>query len=306
MARLNNVDLRLLQLFDLIYRQRNLSRVAEQLDLTQPAVSLALGKLRQHFGDPLFVRIGGEMVPTPAADQLAQLALNAIASLEATLAYRPAFDPAVEERIFRIAMTDVGQIVVLPKLLNTLRTAAPFVHIDISAIDENTVNQLQHGSLDIAMGFLPDMDGRFIQRPIFDESFSCLVRQDHPRISDSLTPADYRNEQHVIVKTSGTGHLIIENNLRKQGITRKIGVQIPNFLGLATVIGSTDLIATLPSRAAALLSEQSRARVLPLPVSMPGYQVRQHWHERMQKDPGHSWLRQLIGQLFLAEAVPLP
>lgn len=298
MARLDNVDLRLLQLFDLIYRHRNLSRVADQLGLTQPAVSLALAKLRQHFGDPLFVRIGGEMMPTPAADQLSQLALNAIATLEATLAYRPAFDPAQERRVFRIAMTDVGQIVVLPKLLNTLRTAAPFVDLDIGTIDDATVTQLQHGTLDIAMGFLPDMDGRFIQRPIFEESFSCLVRRSHPRISDTLTVAGYRNEQHVIVKTSGTAHLIIENNLRKKGIVRKIGVRIPNFLSLATVIGSTDLVATLPSRAAWILSEQSHARVLPLPVAMPGYQVRQHWHERMQKDPGHIWLRNLIADLF--------
>ncbi len=299
MARLDNVDLRLLQLFELIYRHRNLSRVADQLGLTQPAVSLALGKLRQHFGDPLFVRIGGEMMPTPAADQLSQLALNAIASLEATLAYRPTFDPERELRIFRIAMTDVGQIVVLPKLLNTVRTAAPFVNIDISTIDETTVNQLQHGSLDIAMGFLPDMEGRFIQRSIFEESFSCLVRQGHPRISGTLTVDAYHDEQHVIVKTSGTAHLIIENKLRQQGIIRKIGVQIPNFLGLATVIGSTDLVATLPSRAARILGEQSHARVLPLPVAMPGYQVRLHWHERMQKDPGHIWMRNLIASLFL-------
>lgn len=298
MDKLDNIDLRLLQLFQLIYRYRNLSRVADHLALTQPAISLALAKLRHHFGDPLFVRIGGEMMPTPAAEQLAHLATDAIAALEATLAYRPAFDPQQEHRVFRIAMTDVGQIVVLPKLLNTLRTAAPKVHLDISAIDDGTVGQLQHGVLDLAMGFLPDMEGRFIQRALFDESFSCLVREGHPRIQRKLSVDAYRKAQHVLVKTSGTGHLIIENNLRKQGLERHIGVQIPNFIGLATVVGTTDMVATLPSRAAHILSAHSPTRVLPLPVPMPGYQVRQHWHERMQKDPGHTWLRNLIVDIF--------
>lgn len=302
--RLKNLDLKTLQLFALIHKHRNLSRAADALDLTQPAVSQALGRLRLHFGDPLFVRVGGAMVPTIAADQIAHLVDGAMAQLEATLAFRPGFDPPKDERMFRIAMTDVGQIVILPRLLNALSDIAPNVRVDASSITTLTVKELQEGSIDIAMGFTPDMEGRFITQAVFNESFSCLVKSAHPRVGKELTAERYEAESHVIVKTFGTGHLIIGKALLEQGITRKVGVQIPNFISLATIVGSTDLVATLPSRAAHVLSLQSNVRVVPLPVPIPGYPVRQHWHERMQKDPGHIWLRGVIAELFREELRP--
>lgn len=298
MTKLRNLDLKLLQLFEHIYRQRNLSKAADSMHLTQPAVSVALGRLRQHFGDPLFVRVGSTMEPTPVAGQLHLLSVNAIAQLEALLAFQPRFDPDRDARSFRIAMTDVGQIVILPRLLKTLAETAPQIRVDVSQVSADTADQLQRGLLDIALGFLPDLEGRFVQQPIFLETFSCLVRQDHPRISNTLSVRQYQDEQHVLVETSGTGHFIIERHLARKGLVRKVGAQIPSFIGMASVVGSTDLIATLPSRAANILGRGSEVRVLALPVQIPGYQVRQQWHERMQGDPGHTWLRNLMAALF--------
>ena len=298
MSKLRNLDLKLLQLFDHVYRQRNLSKTAELMGLTQPAVSLALGRLRQHFGDPLFVRVGGTMEPTPVAEHLQPLAAHAIALLEALLAFQPSFDPERDARSFRIAMTDVGQIVILPRLLNTLARTAPHIRVDVSQVTAETADHLQRGLLDIALGFLPDVEGRFVQQPIFLETFSCLVRQGHPRIGSTLSVQQYQDEQHVMVETSGTGHFIIERHLARKGLVRQVGAQIPNFIGMATVVDSTDLIATLPSRAAQILSQGSNTRVLALPVEIPGYQVRQQWHERMQHDPGHMWLRNMMAALF--------
>tara|TARA_R100001143_G_scaffold63550_1_gene71794 strand:+ start:1560 stop:2465 length:906 start_codon:yes stop_codon:yes gene_type:complete len=298
MKKLANIDLKLLQLFDEICKTRNLSRAAENLNLTQPAVSLALGRLRQHFGDPLFVRVGGKMVPTPIAEQLHELVANAIALLEATMAYQPRFDPASDARLFRIAMTDVGQIVVLPHILNTFRDIAPHIQVDVITITNEIADQLQHGDVDLALGFVPDLDGRYVQQKLFEDGFACLVREDHPRVKEALTIRSFQDEEHVIVKTSGTGHLIIEHNLQQQGLKRKVGVQVPNFIGVATVVGSSNLIATLPGRAATLLARAHGVRVMKLPVDMPSYHVRQSWHERMQHDPAHKWLRKKVAEIF--------
>jgi DNA-binding transcriptional LysR family regulator len=298
MTKLRNLDLKLLQLFEGIYQQRNLSKVAEQMGLTQPAVSLALGRLRQHVGDPLFVRIGAAMEPTPVADQLHGLAVHAIAQLEALLAFQPAFNPRQDARSFRIAMTDVGQVVILPRLLNALAEVAPHTTIDVSQVSAETADQLQRGQLDLALGSLPDLDGRFVQQPIFLETFACLVRRGHPRIGDALSVQQYQAEQHVIVETSGTGHAVIERDLARHHLVRQVGVRIPHFIGLPAIVGNTDLLATLPRRAADILAQGANVRVLALPVQIPGYPVRQQWHERMQHDLGHTWLRQLIAALF--------
>ena len=298
MPKLRNLDLKLLQLFEHVYRQRNLSKVAEQMDLTQPAVSLALGRLRQHFADPLFVRAGGTMEPTPVAEQLHELAANSVAQLEALLAFQPSFDPGKDPRTFRIAMTDVGQTVILPRLLNTLAEIGPNIKVDVSQVTPDTADHLQQGLLDLALGFLPDLDGRFVQQAIFLETFSCLVRRGHPRIGAALSVRQFRDGQHVIVDTLGTGHFVIERDLARKGLVRHVGLRVPHFIGLPAIVGSTDLIATLPSRAAHILSQGSNARVVALPVEIPGYQVRQQWHERVQRDPGHVWLRHLMVALF--------
>ena len=298
MPKLRNLDLKLLQLFEHVYRQRNLSKVAEQMDLTQPAVSLALGRLRQHFADPLFVRAGGTMEPTPVAEQLHELAANSVAQLEALLAFQPSFDPGKDSRTFRIAMTDVGQTVILPRLLNTLAEIGPNIKVDVSQVTPDTADHLQQGLLDLALGFLPDLDGRFVQQAIFLETFSCLVRRGHPRIGAALSVRQFRDGQHVIVDTLGTGHFVIERDLARKGLVRHVGLRVPHFIGLPAIVGSTDLIATLPSRAAHILSQGSNARVVALPVEIPGYQVRQQWHERVQRDPGHVWLRHLMVALF--------
>lgn len=301
MDKLANIDLRLLHVFDHVYRLRNLSKTAVQLNLTQPAVSQALGRLRRHFGDPLFVRVRGAMEPTPVADQLHALATNSVALLEALLAFQPRFDPVRDPRTFRIGMTDVGQVVILPRLLNTLARVAPHTTVAVTQITADSEDQLERGQLDLTLGFLPEAEGRFIQQRLFLETFSGLVRRDHPRIGATLTLRQYRQELHAVVNTPGTGHSIIERSLVRKGVQRRTGVEMPNFIGLAAVVASTDLIATLPARAARLLSRGSDVREVGLPVEIPGYHVRQRWHERMQRDPAHLWLRTLIASLFKQE-----
>lgn len=300
MKALTNLDLRLLQLFDAIHRLKNLSRAAESMGLTQPAVSLALGKLRAHFDDPLFVRTARGMEPTACAAALHDLIRVSINALQATLDFQLDFKPQESTRSFGICMTDVGQIVLLPGLLNVLRTQAPGVRVDVTSITEDTPRALESGDLDLAVGFMPNIDGRFYQQVLFDEEFACLARNDHPRIGRRLSLRQFQQEQHVVVKTSGTGHLVVDKAIQAFGLRRRIAVQIPNFIGVATVVGATDYLCTLPQRAARILARSPGVSEYTLPFKVPAYQVKQHWHERQHHDPSHAWLRSLVVNLYRA------
>jgi DNA-binding transcriptional LysR family regulator len=295
---LSNLDLRLLQLFDAIYQLRNLSRAAETMGLTQPAVSLALGKMRGHFGNPLFVRTAAGMEPTPYAEALHALVRTSINAVQATIDFRMDFKPLESIRTFNICMTDVGQIVLLPGLLNVLRTAAPAVRVDVTSITDGTPRALESGDLDLAVGFMPNIEGRFFQQALFDEEFVCLARSDHPRIRRRLTLKQFQEEQHVVVKTSGTGHLVVDKAIQELGLVRKVAVQIPNFIGLATVVGATDYLCTLPRRAGQILARTPGVKEYTPPFKLQSYQVKQHWHERQHHDPAHVWLRALVVSLY--------
>lgn len=294
-----NIDLHALRVFEEVYKTGSLSRTADRLGVSQPAISISLAKLRHHFGDALFVRVGNTMKPTPQAEGMQERVRAAIAAFEGALSYRLNFDPAITQRTFGISMTDIGQIVLLPRLLNELAHSAPSANIEIVNITEKTPQLLEAGELDLAVGFVPELPAGFYQQALFNERFACLTRSDHPRIRDAPTLDQFEAESHVIVVTSGTGHLIVDRRMEALNIRRRVAVRIPNFLGLATVIGATDYICTLPRRAALIMARNSDVRAWDVPFDLPDYVVRQHWHERQLRDPGNRWLRDLMSKLFL-------
>lgn len=297
---MENIDLHTLRVLDEIHRSGSLSRAAERLKLSQPAISITLAKLRKHFDDQLFVRVGNDMRATPHTEGIIDAVRNCIASLEATLSYRLKFEAHTDERTFRIAMTDIGQIVMLPRLLDGLAKAAPQVRVEISNINERMPLLLEAGEIDLAVGFVPYMAAGFFQQALFDESFVCLARSDHPRIRRSPTLAQFEVESHVVVVTSGTGHLIIDRTLTERRIHRRVAVRIPNFLGLSTLIGRSDLICTLPRRAGLIMARGLEVSAWPTPFTLPSYTVKQHWHERQAREPGNKWLRALMADLFVS------
>lgn len=295
---MENIDLRLLLLFDEIYKTASLSKAAEKLGLSQPGVSLALGRLRMHFGDPLFVRTSHGMEATPHAQGIVPIAREAIAALQTTMAFRLQFVAADSDRTFRISMTDVGQIVLLPSLLNRLSESAPQVRVDVTTINNEIHNTLASGDLDLAVGFVTQLEDYFFQQVLFEEQFVCLVRLDHPRIGKEITLRQYQSESHVVVTTSGTGHLIVDKTIEKLGLKRKVSVRIPNFIGLSTIIGATDYICTLPRRAGEIMARRGEVKLLSVPFKIPEYAVKQHWHARQAQDPGNKWLRSVISDMY--------
>lgn len=295
---MDSMDLKLLKAFDAIYRCASLSKAADLLGISQPAVSQALGRLREHFADPLFMRTAQGMTPTPHAMGMLHLVRSAIESIEAAMAYRSTFDPSTARRRFRICMTDVGQIVMLPQLLLRVRELAPGVELESVNSSEQTGAMLEADEVQLAVGFMPQISERLYQQALFEEHFACLARSDHPRVRERLDRAAYEAEEHVVVTTSGTGHLIVDRTLERLKIVRRITLSIPNYLGLSTIIGTTDLLCTLPRRAGLIMARRGEVNVWPTPFDLPPYTVRQYWHERQQHDPGCRWLRETVRSLF--------
>ena len=179
---MNAIDTRLLLVFDEIYRRRSVSEAADAMDMGQPAVSVALAKLRHQFGDPLFVRTSGGMEPTPFAQGLAPHVRQALATVEVVLRHRNDFKPETSVRNFRIAMADISQLVLLPRLWERLHVIAPGIRIEILPLTAETGERLAAGEADFALGFLPQLVTGIYQKVLFHQNFVCLVSRQHPRI----------------------------------------------------------------------------------------------------------------------------
>ena len=301
---MNTIDLRLLSVFDEIYKTRSVSAAALALGLGQPAVSVALAKLRLQLKDPLFVRTSVGMEPTPFGESLVPRVRSVLDAVDQVLGYRNDFDPSTSARTFRICMTDISQLVLLPPLLKRLGESAPGLRIEIFPLSGQTARLLESGEADLALGFMPQLEAGFYQQLLFNQSFSCMVSAHHPRIGERLSLAQFEAENHVVVSASGSAPLILDREIARLGIRRKIALQIPNFLGAAFVVEHTDHLITIPQRLGDVLQGRGALRILPVPFALPSYSVKQHWHERYHHDPGSRWLRGVISQLMSEAPAP--
>jgi DNA-binding transcriptional LysR family regulator len=300
MSILINIDLRLLEVISELHKTRSVSHAAENLALSQSAISMTLAKLRKHFNDPLFVRTSSGMEPTPHAIELLRLLKEAEGILHTVLGHHVVFDPLISERTFHLYSTDIAQVTLLPQLIGHLREAAPGVHIDLRRITETTAKVLESGAGDLAVGFIPPMGAGFCQQRLFKEKFVCAIRSDHPRIGKILRLDHFESELHLAVSTSGTGHGIVERTLEAKKIRRTIGLTVPSFLGIGSLIAATDYITILPEQLAKHLACAGKIKVLPPPFPIASYHIVQHWHERYTHDPANRWLRAVMAELFLA------
>lgn len=296
------LDLEWLNLFDEIYKTGSVTRAAEQRGLAQGTASIALNKLRQHYGDKLFCRTSRGMEPTPFAMEIYPALREAMAMLERTHGAREAFDPASARRAFRLLITDISEIVLLPALLNHLRKVAPGVHIEIEKISTDSARRLESGAADIAVGFMPDLEAGFYQQTLFTQDFVCLAAKDHPRIGAKLSKAAFLKEAHIVVGSSGTGHSIVDKVLAQHNLHRDVVLRLPSFLGVARIVAQTELLVIVPRRLGNTLASQEAIRLLAPPVPLPSYAVKQHWHERFHADAGNVWLRRTLAELFAGTA----
>ena len=295
---MSKLDLDWLNVFVEVYRTRSVSRAAERLDMAQANASIALNKLRRHFGDRLFSRTSQGMEPTPYAQQVYPDVLDTVERLGRLVGARASFDPHEAQRTFRVSMTDISEIVVLPTLVNHLRQIAPGVVIEEERIATDTPRRLESGEIDLAVGFMPHLEAGFYQQTLFEQNFVCLAAKDHPRIHTAPDREAFLAEGHIVVTTSGTGHAIVDKMLAKEGFERRIVLRVAGFLGVARIVAQTELLVIVPRRLGEALARQEEIRAFPPPLKLPSFAVKQHWHERFHADAGNVWLRHTLVQLF--------
>ena len=292
------LDIDWLNVFVEVYRTQSVSRAAEHLGLAQANASIALNKLRAHFHDRLFVRTARGMEATPYAAQIYPAVEAAVRRL-AELAGAPRlFDPATAQRQFRIGMTDISEIVVLPTLANHLRRVAPGIVIEAERTSGDSPRRLEAGEIDLAVGFMPQLEAGFYQQVLFRQNFVCLAAQDHPRIRAKPTKQQFLAEGHIVVTTSGTGHAIVDRVMAQKGYERRIALKVPSFLGVARLVAQTELLVIVPRRLGEALARQENVQLLEPPVALAAFAVKQHWHERFHADPANTWLRQQLAALL--------
>ena len=294
-------DLNLLPIAFALYDERNVSRAARVLGMSQPAVSMALRKLRSFLNDPLFVRGPTGVDPTPRAHALVRATRPLVERLREDLLTEERFDPTLSTRTISIALSDVGEMVFLPKLLESLRAQAPHCPVrSVSMPPPQMVRGFEKGDIDLAVGYFPDLARpRFLQQRLFTHHFACLVRAGHPRRARRLSLEDFVTMDHAVVHAEGRSQEIFERFLQRRRIRRNVVLLTPHFLSLPIIIARSDLVATVPHAVALHFARTSRDLAFAQPpFDIRGFDVRQHWHRKFHNDPRNRWLRAQVAALF--------
>jgi DNA-binding transcriptional LysR family regulator len=303
-------DLNLLPIAFALYDQLSVSRAARLLGMSQPAVSMALRRMRAVFDDPLFIRVPTGITPTPRAHAIVRLARPLVERLQADLLKGETFEPATTTRAFTVALSDVGEMAFLPRVLSALRELAPHAAVrSVSVPTEQLAHGLEKGEIDLAVGYFPALASKnFRQRRISTHGFACLMRAGHPRLAERLSRADYLAAQHMVIFEDGRSQEVLERFFERRRIRRKVAVFASHFLGVPFVVTRSDLIATVPYAVAKEFAGMSPQLAIALPpFDITGFDLKLQWHRRFDNEPRNRWLReQLISMFRDAPSITLP
>lgn len=296
-----DLDLYHLQVFDEIMRQGSLTRAALSLEVTQPALSKTLARLRKTFADPLFVRVAQRMEPTTKALQLVPQVRDVLDRLQALKADQIPFEPATSRRVFAFCVVDAGAIKLLPPLVTALSQEAPGVRVRTLQLDgEHLDVWLESGTIDFAMGAFPALTKHIRRQPLWVEPYVSVVKKGHPRLGTRPTLKAFAAERHVVVSTAGTGHAhqLAERALEAAIPAENILCRVPIFVAAAVLAKHTDAVATLPSSIATVLADDLGLDIIAPPVKLPRMEISQYWHARFHREPGNQWMRAMFARLF--------
>lgn len=307
--RLHQIDLNLLVVFETIYREQNLTRAAHKLHLTQPAISHALSRLRELFGDPLFTRVGRTMEPTPLSRDVIGAVRQALTTLERGLFPRAGFDAATSDRRFHIAVRDAFEIMWMPPLLQAVRRQAPNVQmVSVRAAQAAQLEtELAAGTVDVALELPIALSGNVRSQELGQEGELCVVgRRGHPMfqrassrsaLNTKLTLEHYVSASHIIVSSRRRGPGLEDLALRGAGQRRRIVARCQSYLAACNAVAETDLLLTLPKRVLSAIADPKRYAVAKFPVTTPAIGVHMLWHTAADNDPANQWLRGIITSL---------
>lgn len=291
------LDLNLLAAFDALMIERNVTRAAARVGVSQPAMSAALGRLRTLFADPLFLRSAEGLLPSARAWEMARPVSTALQTIETALLTQPAFNPAQASSTFNLGMSDYPAFVLLPQLTQTLSELAPNITLNVHAFNarDDAVNLLDAGTIDAAIGILPTQtEGRILTRPLLRDEFITLVRQDHPAVQQGMDLETFLSLAHVLVSPEGDRYGLVDQALAQMGRQRRIGLTLPHMFAAPTIVAHSNYVTTLMKRVVLKSAELHRLALFPTPVAMPEIELHLIWHKRNGNHQAQQWLREEI------------
>ncbi len=295
----HGIDLNLLVAFDALMNERNVTRAATQVGVSQPAMSAALSRLRQRFGDPLFLRSADGLLPTARARDLSEPIAQALRQIESMLVNKPQFVPEKASLTFKLGLSDYPAFVLLPSLLQALGTKAPGVSLNVHAFNnrDQAVDLLDAGAIDVAIGVPPThADGRIMTQPVIRDEFVTIISNDHPVAKRGMSMKNYLALQHVLVSPEGELYGIVDQALAQQGKKRELALTLPQMFAVPTIVAQTCMTATLLRRVALHSPVGRRLALFPPPVALPDVVFDLIWHRRSDSHPAQFWLREFIAE----------
>ncbi len=292
-----DLNLNLILALEALLAEMNVTRAAERLNVTQSAMSRSLQKLRDHLGDELLVRSGRGMVRTARAERIFGSLRHGLQALRRALNEETHFVPEQSSRVFRLATRDIMSVWLLPMLMAHVRQHAPDVSLHVVFVHQDLSSQLDSGALDMALGVgFADAPG-LKQRLLLRDGWVCLARKNNPALASGLDIEQYVALPHALCSPHGEGAGIVDDALAKLGHTRRIAFRTLYFIGAAIAVAQTDMILTMPRRAGQHLAAMLDLQMFDPPVELPAVDLVSLWHERMDDDPAHCWLRRAISSV---------
>ncbi len=291
-------DLNLLPVFLALMEERSVTRAAERLGITQPALSNALTRLRALLLDPLFTRERYGMQPTPKALELAPVIAAALVSLDVVILGQQEFDPAKAKLLLTIAPNSYVEFVLVPAIVARLRERAPGISLRLTPYGADLAETgVISGSTALVLGRITDPPDNLVVQQLMDDGLSCIVRADHPQVDQKISRKQYEQLRHVNMLPPGRLRVGLFQALERQGLRREVAVSVTHFLAIPEVIAVTDYCATLPNLICRRLVHDARLKILPTPADLGRFPVQMAWHVRYRQDAAHRWLRALIAEV---------
>ena len=292
---IRDFDLNLLHVFQAVHAARNVSRAAEVLGLSQPAVSHALTRLRLALHDPLFTRVAGGVAPTPKAEQFARQVEAGLKVLDVAIHEADSFDPARSQRRFAVHMSDIGADEFLPLMMAEVGRQATGVRLEALQLEPQAIGPaLEAGRIDLAFGYLPELSGTE-HRPLLEERYVVLLRQGHPLARKLRDRAALDQLDFIVVRS----HSEPARALHLLGLESRIRLALPHFTVAPSILAVSDLAVVMPLRPALRFAQRHALQVVEPDLGLPRFTVSLHWTWRFHNDPGHRWLRELaLGMQF--------
>ena len=295
MNNLRGIDLNLLVVLDALLVERHVSRTALRLNMSQPAVSHALARLRALLDDPLFTRQGGRLAPTIRAMELSKPLAEALAQIRTVLG-PDSFEPGRARHIFRLAMSDYGAEIVLPNLLHTLRRSAPNVVLAVTQRSrEGMISGMMDGDIDLALGVFPQLPEQILSELLLNDHYACLIdRASLPLSAQSIDLDTYLARPHAQVAVDGEASTEVDEAIHAAGYARHVALILPHWSVAPRIIAGTDLILTVARTSLNSALQDNRLAILPPPIPLPAIPFSQISLKRRGSDQALRWLREMI------------